>query len=242
MTYQTARSIQIKEDNGQVHKFTQSEIDTRGIRLYMGDTPIRISQLNPGDKITATIVTEGKPEILTAQAVDAQLAAPDAAACARRSARAGSRSRQRPKRRPPAPAAEPAAEPAPEPQAMEQAAPAPAPAEESTEPARCRSLTSSNPFFWLLVLIIIVALIWVLDAPASQERRARIASLPGPHHRSGRGTSRLRGPGPQAADPAPCARSVLSSVLVRIRARERRAHSRQDPRPGIARRPPRRDC
>ena len=37
VTYQTARSIQIKEDNGKVHKFTQSEIDTRGIRLYMGD-------------------------------------------------------------------------------------------------------------------------------------------------------------------------------------------------------------
>ena len=51
VTYQTARSIQIKEPNGVVHKFTQSEIDKRGIQLYMGDTPIRVSQLNPGDKI-----------------------------------------------------------------------------------------------------------------------------------------------------------------------------------------------
>ena len=87
VTYQTARSIQIKEDNGKVHKFTQGEIDSRGIRLYMGDTPIRISQLNPGDKVSATIVTEGKPEIVTAQAVDAKLAADAAATCARPGAR-----------------------------------------------------------------------------------------------------------------------------------------------------------
>src|SRR5688572_12273700 len=40
VTYQTARSIQIKEENGKIHKFTQGEIDSRGIRLYMGDTPI----------------------------------------------------------------------------------------------------------------------------------------------------------------------------------------------------------
>ena len=82
MTYQTARSLQIKEDDGRVHKFTQSEVDDRGIRLYMGDSPIRVSQLNPGDKITAVIVTDGQPEILTAQQVSAQLAAEAAPAAA----------------------------------------------------------------------------------------------------------------------------------------------------------------
>ena len=153
MTYQSARSIQIKEDNGQVHKFTQSEVDARGIRLYMGDSPIRVSQLNPGDKITATIVTEGKPEILTAQEVDAQLAAEAAPTEAARPAPgAGTgtqpkrrrqprprnrllRSRKRRNRRPP-----------------EEAAPAP----EVPKPY------FKNPYFMLLVLIIIVALIWVL--------------------------------------------------------------------------------
>ncbi len=154
VTYQTGRSIQIKEDNGIVHKFTQSEIDERGVRLYMGDKPIRISQLNPGDKVSATIVSEGKPEILTAKAVDAQLAATEAAAPAA----------TEPQSEPavvetPAPAM--AAEPAPEPQAMEQAAPAPAAAEEATEPALPKPYFS-NPFFWLLVLVILVALIWVL--------------------------------------------------------------------------------
>ena len=141
VTYQTARSIQIKEDNGEVHKFTQSEVDTRGVRLYMGDTPIRVSQLNPGDKITATIVTEGKPEILTAKAVDAQLAA--AAARARCTGCGGRNASGRNARR------YPAAEPAPEPQAMEQAAPAPAAMEEAgTEPPLPKPFFS-NPFFWL---------------------------------------------------------------------------------------------
>jgi hypothetical protein len=159
VTNQTARSIQIKEDNGKVHRFTQSEIDTRGIRLYMGDTPIRISQLNPGDKISATIITEGKPEILTAQAVDAQLAATPPPAPAPAAA--------------PTPAPEPteetavespAAAPAAEPQALEPE-PAPVVAETeaaSVEPAPLPKPYTKNPFFWLVVAIVILALIWVL--------------------------------------------------------------------------------
>ena len=155
VTYQTARSIQIKEDNGKVHKFTQGEIDSRGIRLYMGDTPIRISQLNPGDKVSATIVTEGKPEIVTAQAVDAQLAATPPPACARPGTAAPAEE---------AAVETPAAAPAAEPQAME---PEPAPVVEEAaaapaEPAPLPKPYTKNPFFWLFVLIIIVALIWVL--------------------------------------------------------------------------------
>ena len=159
VTYQTARSIQIKEPNGVVHKFTQSEIDKRGIQLYMGDQPIRVSQLNPGDTVTATIVTEGKPEILTAKEVNAQLAAAPAPAPAPAAAPA-------PEPEPAAakpPAAEPAAEPAPEPQAMEQAAPEPAPVEAAPAPApETPKPFFSNPFFMLLLLIIVIALIWVL--------------------------------------------------------------------------------
>jgi hypothetical protein len=166
VTYQTARSIQIKEDTGQVHKFTQSEVDARGIRLYMGDSPIRISQLNPGDKVTATIVTEGKPEILTAKDVNAQLAAAPAPAAAAPA--------PEPEAEPAAaetPAAAPAAEPAlEEPEALEQAAPAPA----ADEAAPARELPEpyfKHPFFMLLVFIIIVALIWVLMRRKAKDAR-----------------------------------------------------------------------
>ena len=125
----------------------------------MGDNPIRISQLNPGDKISATIITEGKPEILTAQAVDAQLAATPQPAPAPTSAPTSA----------PAPADEtavesPAAAPGTEPQAVE---PEPAPLVAETEaapvePAPLPKPYTKNPFFWLIVSIIILALIWVL--------------------------------------------------------------------------------
>ncbi len=85
---QTGKSVVIKEDNGKVHRFTQSEVDSRGIQLFIGDAPKRLFDLSPGDQISATIVTAGKPEILTSQAVEAELAAaaaapPPARACCR---------------------------------------------------------------------------------------------------------------------------------------------------------------
>ena len=161
VTNRTARTIYIKEDNGKVHKFTQSEIDKRGIRLYMGETPIRVSQLNPSDKISATIITEGKPEILTAQAVDAQLAAtpPPAPAPASAPEPAEETAVESPAAAPAAPAA-----PVEEPQAVEPE-PAPVVAETEAAPAEPTPLPkpyTKNPFFWLIVAVIILALIWVL--------------------------------------------------------------------------------
>lgn len=161
VTHQTARSIQIKEDDGRVHKFTQSQVDDRGIRLYMGDSPIRVSQLNPGDKITAVIVTDGKPEILTAQQVSAQLAADAAPAAAA------------PEAEPAAvetPAAAPTAEQTPEPQAMEQSATAVAPEEEAPVSALPKPFFK-HPFFMLLVLIILIALIWVLMRRKGKDKK-----------------------------------------------------------------------
>jgi hypothetical protein len=155
VTYQTARSVQIKEDNGQVHKFTQEEADARGVRLYMGDKPIRISQLNPGDKVTATIVSSGKPEILTVKAVDAQLAA-----AAGEPAAAEPEAEQAVVE---TPAAAPAAEPAPEPQAAAPEATPDTAKAESTSPFDVMpNAYFKHPLFMLLVLIILVALIWVL--------------------------------------------------------------------------------
>jgi hypothetical protein len=162
VTYQTARSIQIKEENGKVHKFTQSEIDARGIRLYMGDTPTRISQLEPGDKITAVIVSEGRPEILTAQAVDAQLAATETPAPAPAPGAAESSTTVE------SPATAPAAESqSVEPETAPEPASAPATVAAETEsadvgPAPLPKPYTKHPFFWLIVAIILFALIWVL--------------------------------------------------------------------------------
>jgi len=134
--------------------FAQSEVDKRGIQLYMGDTPIRVSQLNPGDKVSATIITAGKPEILTVKAVDATLAAEPAPAAAAPEPEAAAAEM---------PAAEPAAEPAPEPQAAaSEATPDTAKAESTSPYEDLPKPYFKNPFFMLLVFIIIIALIWVL--------------------------------------------------------------------------------
>ncbi len=157
VTHQTARSIQIKDPDGRIHKFTQSEIDKRGIRLYSGDTPIQVSQLNPGDKISATIVTESKPEILTSTAVDATLAAEPAPTAAASAPEPEPVAAETPAAEP---VAEPAMEPAPEPVAMEPATPAPAPEATAPAPETPKSFFKS-PLF-LLVLVIIIALIWAM--------------------------------------------------------------------------------
>ena len=156
VTNQAGSTVVIRDDQGKSHRFTQSEVDARGIRIFMDGKAIKVGELNKGDKISATIVTAGKPEILTAQAVDAQLAAEPPAPA-------------------PAPASEPAEEtvvetpaatPAAEPQAMEME-PEPAPVAETEvapaeEPAPLPEPYTKNPFFWLFIAIIIIALIWVL--------------------------------------------------------------------------------
>lgn len=161
---QVARSIQIKEDDtGKMYKFTQSEIDKRGVRLYPSgsDKPTKLSQLDPGDTIRATIVTESQPEILTAQAVDAQLAAEPAPVAAAPAPEPEPVADAAPATEAPAePAAEPAAEPTPEPVAMDQAAPAPV-AEEAAPMAEAKPFYQ-KPLFLILLGLIVVSLIWMM--------------------------------------------------------------------------------
>jgi hypothetical protein len=71
---QTGRSVTFKEASGQIHRFTQSEADERGMQIYIDNKPVRVSNLRPGDQINATVVSVGTPEILTAQALDESLA------------------------------------------------------------------------------------------------------------------------------------------------------------------------
>jgi hypothetical protein len=154
---QSGSSVLIKDDKGEVRKFTQSEVDARGIRIYIDDKPTRMRDLQRGDTISATIVTAGAPEVLTVQEVNATLAAePEPAAV----------SAQEPVATPdvaPVEAAPLEGAPTPEPQvATEEAAPEAA-ATESTSPfVDMPKPYTKHPFFWLLVAIVVVALIWVL--------------------------------------------------------------------------------
>lgn len=140
---QTGRSVTVKEEDGKIHRFTQSEADERGVRLYMDDKPVRIFDLNPGDQLTATIVSSGPPEILTTQDVDATLAAVAASAEATADASADTAASV------PAAAATGQAEPSAA-EAVTAAAPTPEP-----------DMESGNIWLWVLLLIVLALMVWM---------------------------------------------------------------------------------
>jgi hypothetical protein len=68
-----------------VRLFTQSELDKRGVKIFVDGKPRAVNELHEGNKLTATIVTTKPPSIVTEKEVQATLAkaaAPAAAAAA----------------------------------------------------------------------------------------------------------------------------------------------------------------
>jgi hypothetical protein len=149
-----ARTVVVQGDDGKSRSFTQTQIDERGVRIYRDGKPLQIKNMNPGDELTATIVTTAPPLVLTQKQVEATLAAaaqpapaapePQAAAPAPAPAPAAA---------PAAAAAEPAAEPA-----APAAAPAPEPA---ATPAVVATETppESGSHLWMWILAIVAVLV-----------------------------------------------------------------------------------
>src|SRR6476469_5496779 len=71
-------SITIQTPEG-FKRFTQGDLDKRGVKIVKGGEPVKIEALNKGDKLTATIVTSKPPRTLTKQEVAAFTDAPAAA-------------------------------------------------------------------------------------------------------------------------------------------------------------------
>jgi hypothetical protein len=76
---QVGNSVSVRTEQG-VRRFTQSEIDKRGVQIIIDGKPTRVTQLRKGDQLTATIITPGPPEVLTEKEVQATLDAPPTAA------------------------------------------------------------------------------------------------------------------------------------------------------------------
>jgi hypothetical protein len=57
-----------------VRLFTQSELDKRGIKIFVDGKPRAVNELHEGNKLTATIITTKPPSIVTEKEVQATLA------------------------------------------------------------------------------------------------------------------------------------------------------------------------
>jgi hypothetical protein len=74
-------SVIVRGEDG-IHMYSQGNIDKRNIRIMKDGRPVQLAELHEGDMLTATIVTEGAPKVMTEKDVEATLsgAAPSVAA------------------------------------------------------------------------------------------------------------------------------------------------------------------
>jgi len=67
-------SMTVRGADGNTRRFTQGDVNKRGIEIVKDGKAVRIADLKRGDKLTAIIITETSPAVLTEQEVKATLA------------------------------------------------------------------------------------------------------------------------------------------------------------------------
>lgn len=72
-------NVLVRTEKG-MKNFTQGDMDKRGVKIIKDGQPVQISDLHSGDKLTATIVTEKPPQVMTSRQVDATLTPAEKAA------------------------------------------------------------------------------------------------------------------------------------------------------------------
>src|SRR5262249_9461198 len=82
-------SVLVRTEAG-FKNFTQGDVDKRGAKIIKDGQPVQISDLHAGDKLTATIVTEKPPQVMTSRQVDAKLTPEEKAAVAKAAPTTGS--------------------------------------------------------------------------------------------------------------------------------------------------------
>jgi len=137
---QAAAGTIVVKTGDEVRRFTQGDVDKRGVQIMREGKPAQVSDFREGDRLSATIITSKPPQITTEREVQATLA----------------RAEPPPPAPAPAPAPRAAAPPAPPPALEPPPAPAPPPAAARTLPRTA----SSVPFVGLSsVLLLAIGLL-----------------------------------------------------------------------------------
>ena len=161
----TQHSMYVRTPEG-VKRFTQSQLDDRGVQMLKDGRIIQIRDVKKGDEITATIISSAPPVVLTETEVQAALAqtgaSPPAAAAPTQAPTAAptqapaAAPTQAPAAETPAPAAAPTQTAAASPSGTSPpASPAPTTASTPQPPA-----TGGTPWVWYILIAIALAVLW----------------------------------------------------------------------------------
>jgi hypothetical protein len=146
-------------------RFTQDQVNARGLQIFKDGRVIPISQLNKGDEITATVVSQRPPEVLTEREVEATLAQ----SSAKTEAPAAKTEAAAAKTEAPAMKSEPTAAKTEAPAAV--AAPTAPVATQSTAPAPAPAPASSGlgTAWYVLIAVVIAAVLFLIMRRRKEE-------------------------------------------------------------------------
>lgn len=75
-----ADMVILKGEKGGYQMFEQGDVDRRKIQMLRNGKSVKLNELRVGDRLTATLVTEGTPQVLTEKEVKATIAHHDSTA------------------------------------------------------------------------------------------------------------------------------------------------------------------
>ncbi len=93
-------TVEIRDDQGVRKRFTQDQLDQRGMQIIKDGKVIRVGQLREGDTFTAVLVTKAEPVVLTEKDVQATTAPGKAEPMTASKAGQSRNQRRNPKRNP----------------------------------------------------------------------------------------------------------------------------------------------